>query len=164
MQIYHYHPQTGELLRMSVARPDPAQPGEYLIPAYATRIKAPEAAQGEAVRWTDGEWETVPDNRGMRYWLPGDDWETEARVMESLGPLPEGASRTRPEKTVEILAAEVRAERNTRLSTTDVRALSDYPHADESSRLAWQAYRQALRDVPQQGGFPEEVMWPPQPE
>jgi hypothetical protein len=25
---------------------------------------------------------------------------------------------------------------------------------------AWQAYRQALRDMPEQAGFPEELVWP----
>lgn len=32
------------------------------------------------------------------------------------------------------------------------------PHSDDIVRLA--AYMQALRDVPQQPGFPESVVWP----
>lgn len=28
----------------------------------------------------------------------------------------------------------------------------------------WQIYRQALRDIPQQKGFPENIIWPNQPE
>jgi hypothetical protein len=34
----------------------------------------------------------------------------------------------------------------------------DLPHSDDIVRLA--AYIQALRDVPQQPGFPESVVWP----
>lgn len=30
-------------------------------------------------------------------------------------------------------------------------------------QAAWAAYRQALRDVPQQAGFPENVVWPTAP-
>ena len=28
----------------------------------------------------------------------------------------------------------------------------------------WQTYRQALRDIPDQTGFPEEIDWPQEPE
>ena len=28
----------------------------------------------------------------------------------------------------------------------------------------WQTYRQALRDIPEQTGFPEEIEWPQEPE
>jgi hypothetical protein len=31
-------------------------------------------------------------------------------------------------------------------------------------KVAWATYRQALRDVPSQAGFPWEVQWPTQPE
>ncbi|MEA5032301.1 MAG: phage tail assembly chaperone [Sphaerochaeta sp.] len=34
----------------------------------------------------------------------------------------------------------------------------DLPHNDDIARLA--AYVQALRDVPQQEGFPEDIVWP----
>lgn len=30
--------------------------------------------------------------------------------------------------------------------------------------LKWQEYRQALRDIPQQAGFPLDVVWPTKPE
>ncbi len=58
-------------------------------------------------------------------------------------------------------AEEVRAERNGRLFASDYTQLSDVPI---SNRSAWVTYRQALRDVPEQAGFPEEVIWPTKPE
>jgi hypothetical protein len=57
-------------------------------------------------------------------------------------------------------AAQVRAERNQRLSNCDWTKLADSP---ETNKAAWATYRQALRDVPAQAGFPWEVQWPTQP-
>jgi len=31
-------------------------------------------------------------------------------------------------------------------------------------QAAWATYRQALRDVPQQAGFPSDINWPTTPE
>lgn len=53
-------------------------------------------------------------------------------------------------------AAEVRAERDRLLAQSDWTQLADAP----VDRAAWVVYRQALRDLPQQAGFPEDVDWP----
>ena len=53
--------------------------------------------------------------------------------------------------------AEIRAERNVRLSATDWRASSDLTLSD-----AWKTYRQALRDVPTQSD-PDNITWPTEP-
>jgi hypothetical protein len=58
-------------------------------------------------------------------------------------------------------ANNVRAERNQKLSQSDWTQGKDI--ADEVS-TAWATYRQALRDVPAQAGFPWAVTWPTQPE
>jgi hypothetical protein len=57
-------------------------------------------------------------------------------------------------------AAGIRAERNSRLSRTDWTQISDAPG---STRAAYVQYRQALRDVSQQVGFPWTVTWPTEP-
>jgi hypothetical protein len=57
-------------------------------------------------------------------------------------------------------AAEVRAERNTKLASTDWTQASDVPQAVKDSYVS---YRQALRDVPNQSGFPNEITWPVAP-
>jgi hypothetical protein len=70
---------------------------------------------------------------------------------------------------LEKLASAVRSERNRRLCDSDPMALPDYPHADETVRQAWQDYRQALRNLPQQEGFPwagpadAACPWPSEP-
>lgn len=61
------------------------------------------------------------------------------------------------------LAAEIRAKRDALLAETDYLFQSDYPIWDDE-REPWRVYRQALRNVPEQAGFPYEVVWPVKPE
>ena len=56
-------------------------------------------------------------------------------------------------------AASVRAERNDKLSASDWTQLEDAP----VDKTAWATYRQALRNVPAQSGFPWTVTWPDAP-
>jgi hypothetical protein len=63
-------------------------------------------------------------------------------------------------------AATVRAQRDMKLtSEVDVIAGNALRWAalDAEQRQAWADYRQALLDVPQQAGFPHEVVWPINP-
>ena len=57
------------------------------------------------------------------------------------------------------LASTERATRDDLLKATDHYGLSDV-----SMTEAMTAYRQALRDVPQQAGFPQTITWPTKPE
>jgi hypothetical protein len=56
----------------------------------------------------------------------------------------------------EQAAAEVRAKRDGLIRDTDYMVMPDSPHDSPAVRK----YRQALRDVPQQKGFPHKVTWP----
>lgn len=56
-------------------------------------------------------------------------------------------------------AAFVRAERNRRLADSDWTQLPDAP----VDQAAWATYRQELRDVTAQAGFPWEINWPVEP-
>jgi len=53
----------------------------------------------------------------------------------------------------------VREERNRKLTETDWTQLADAP----VNSVAWSNYRQALRTLPEQAGFPFNVQWPEQP-
>ncbi|NDD55674.1 hypothetical protein EBZ39_17715 [bacterium] len=55
---------------------------------------------------------------------------------------------------------EVRWQRDTKLRQSDFTQLPDSP---ETNKAVWATYRQALRDVPTQAGFPWEVQWPATP-
>lgn len=54
-------------------------------------------------------------------------------------------------------ATQVRAERDALLVASDSMALADRI-TDE-----WRTYRQSLRDLPAQSGFPSSVTWPTEP-
>jgi len=56
----------------------------------------------------------------------------------------------------------VRADRNQRLAECDWTQLVDSP-LDPDGKAAWALYRETLRMVPQQPGFPWEINWPPKP-
>lgn len=56
----------------------------------------------------------------------------------------------------------IRVERNNLIALSDWSMLPDAPLTVEQVD-AWVAYRQALRDVPQQAGFPADVTWPVAP-
>ena len=56
-------------------------------------------------------------------------------------------------------AFEVRAERTKLLTACDWTQVDDAP----VDKVAWATYRQALRDIPQQEGFPTVIVWPDKP-
>ena len=56
-------------------------------------------------------------------------------------------------------AKAVRSDRDKRLSDTDWTQVADAP----VDKAAWATYRQALRDVPTQAGFPYDITWPSKP-
>jgi hypothetical protein len=72
---------------------------------------------------------------------------------------------TTREMTPEEIAAlaptadQIRAQRNALLAACDWTQVADAPVDD----LAWAVYRQALRDIPDQAGFPASVEWPVAP-
>lgn len=56
-------------------------------------------------------------------------------------------------------AKSVREQRNQKLKDSDWTQVADAP-VDQAT---WATYRQALRDVPSQAGFPWDVQWPVEP-
>jgi len=64
-----------------------------------------------------------------------------------------------PGPSEEQLAAQARSERDALLSQSD---WTQVPDATVDQQ-AWAEYRQALRDLPQQDGFPAEITWPVKP-
>ena len=80
----------------------------------------------------------------------------------------EALELTNPPPTTEQLADQVRAERDAKIEAVRWRierakdeAALGVPLTDPLEPLLQHA--QALRDVPQQAGFPESVEWPPEP-
>ena len=87
--------------------------------AFATPTPPPEnIPDGHVARWTGTQWELVEDHRqhldskgtkqgGTPFWLAGeDDWQSQPRYTEDLGPLPAGAMTVRPEKPLSVVREE----------------------------------------------------------
>ena len=71
----------------------------------------------------------------------------------------DGTSFTEPPPPTPT-AEEIRFERDRLLVASDWTQVADAP----VNQAAWAEYRQALRDIPEQEGFPENVVWPTKPE
>lgn len=125
MQTYKFDHDTKEYLFSEEAVLDPLETEQrghavYLLPANSTFTATLDAKEGYAVVWNGETWEYIEDHRqkrdkggvpiegtGTAYWLPDDTWQSPARYMKGLGPLPEGASTVKPEKSL----AEIKADK-----------------------------------------------------
>jgi len=58
-----------------------------------------------------------------------------------------------------LKSANIRADRDKILAQSDWTQVADAP----VNQQAWAAYRQSLRDITQQEGFPNNVAWPIKP-
>ena len=107
-----------------------------------------------------------------KYVWNGSDWVLEQNTteIERFGftledfpdaPVPDKPDYNPDERALEQEADEVRTQRDALLADSDWSVLPDAPVTDEQ---AWKDYRQALRDVPQQNGFPTDIDWPVKPE
>lgn len=93
---------------------------------------------------------TIP--RGHRLWRVYEIWLEQGNIPEPL------------ETGVEVfnrLSFEVIEKRNKLLVESDYTVMPDYP---TTKKECWKVYRQALRDITEQLGFPDNVNWPEKPE
>ena len=81
----------------------------------------------------------------------------DASVGGTAGDTWNGTAIVKKPRDVEAEKVSVRNQRNSLIAATDWTQLPDVP---QSIKFQWAPYRQALRDVPQQAGFPFSVVWP----
>lgn len=93
-------------------------------------------------------------------------WEYQESASEtsplSVGTIGESSATSPAEPTASTPPSEsqtIRWQRDALLQETDWMVLSDTQEVSQE----WLDYRQALRDVPTQSGFPENVTWPTKP-
>jgi len=98
----------------------------------------------------DGKQMSVPFDLGNRHY---------AEIMRQVD-ADELVVEPDPGPSEEQLAAQARSQRDALLSQSDWTQVPDAP----VDQQAWATYRQALRDLPQQAGFPTEITWPVKPE
>lgn len=63
------------------------------------------------------------------------------------------------EQSDEQLAKIARVKRDGLLLSCDWTQMPDSP-LNDSEKMAWKNYRQCLRDIPLQSGFPANIVWP----
>lgn len=83
MEIFHYHPVTGEIVSNGVADSNPLKPEEPIVPGFATPTAPParteraipvyrDAAGRAPQNWPDGTWTLVPDYRAVPLYRTAD--------------------------------------------------------------------------------------------
>ncbi len=176
--------EDGYLVATIIVQESPLEPGVWLLPKNSTTVD-PQADDQHFSRWdaASGSWKKekkpaapadfeglkishtsrTPHDEEMRRLIQKivDSTCTTHRIVR--GENLEWQVEKIPEKTPEELESEkeqqVRAKRDYLIGQTDYLLAADYP-IDEESLESVKAYRQALRDVPQQEGFPDAVEWP----
>lgn len=185
--VYRFD-EDGYFSDICVVQESPLEPGVWLIPKNATTV-APSQDPAFFDKWdaAAGAWiqEKKPTSPEDFEGLEIDHHSQSAycKEMRALiqdlvpttcqthkikrGPEMEWMVEAIPAKTEEELEEEakaaLRAKRDYLISKTDYLLTADYPISEEDLE-AVKAYRQALRDVPQQAGFPDSVEWPEIPQ
>lgn len=95
---------------------DKSPSGSWNIPGDCTTVKPPAEKENYIPVWDGEKWIETEDYRKKEYWLPGDTYGTPGREVKEIGPLPEGATLTPPEQTLDELKeakkAALKAERD----------------------------------------------------
>lgn len=110
MNLYFYD-ELGIFTHSEIASRDPLASKSkgkdvFLIPPKCTEVK-PEFKDGFVPIWDGYQWCLIEDNRGEKYWLPEDKYDSEPREMTELGALPENAMLEPPEMTEEEIAQQI---------------------------------------------------------
>ncbi len=132
---------------------------EALGVARVTKTTAPDVGEWQVavkdgVEQVDGVWQ--------------EKWVTQEMFTEYTGQDEEGNSITftvQDQKDAKTAADNAALEATERATRDDLlKATDHYGLSDVTMSNAMAAYRQALRDVPQQAGFPSTITWPEKPE
>lgn len=84
-------------------------------------------------------------------------WKSNWQIVELFSP------EEKLQQLNKLEASYVRVVRDDLLKKSDWTQLTDYIPDPKLDKAAWAAYRQELRDITQQTGFPSNVVWPTPP-
>jgi len=102
--------------------------------------------------WNGTDWVLEQDETSIsRFGFTVDDFPE--------APVPEKPDYNPDQRELEQEAKEIRTQRDALLAETDWTQVADAP----VNAQAYADYRQALRDIPQQSGFPGDIEWPTPP-
>lgn len=110
----------------------------------------------------------IPEGEELHNYLQAyvpDVYDARLKQIEANGIAnPEAVVVNKPiEPPHEVTAEEVRTSRNIALLESDWTQLTDAPLTAEE-KAAWAEYRQGLRDLTAQEGFPTDLTWPTSPD
>ena len=155
--VYYFDPQSGEYLDRAEAMVC-QRTGAVLVPEHATLEVLPEkpARKGCVYAFREGAWVQVVDHRGKVF------YEADGQRVE-ISEIGVGIKRSwslePPPPSEDALWRSVRLERDALLDASDWTQIADNRLGDDE-RVAWSAYRQALRDLPSQFERAGDVAFP----
>lgn len=114
------------------------------MPTYNLLLQT--CVEGNPSKQSDGSW--------VQTWVVTDKYSTQAEI--------DAAIAAENQKKIEGKSAIIRNERNKLLQESDWIVIKSF-ESNQNIPAAWEIYRQALRDIPQQAGFPDNVVWPEKP-
>lgn len=171
MKIYNYS-QSGVLLGSGIADESPLEPGVFAIPAFATTEEPPTVEEGFVAVFKDGSWSSVKniigmwfDNDGSSVYVTNLDQDVsllcKTQKPTQFHKIVESEWQEDIAKKLEYFAAAVRSTRNEQLLFADYMVNTKEDSGESSQK--WRQYRNFLRNVPEQAGFPLDVVWPEAP-
>lgn len=143
--ILVYEKNTGEIKQVqSASDTNVLELAKTFIPENMNYIETNSTNYSPDMYYVDLETKTIQEKGNPTSEFHTWDWSTKQWILD-----PENAARLIRQKRYELL------------QQSDWSQGLDVP---ENLRTAWAEYRNALRNIPQQEGFPEQVTWPTKPE
>lgn len=79
---------------------DKSPSGNWNLPSDCSEVAPPAEKKGFVNVWDGSAWVETEDHRKEKYWLPEDKYGAPGREVKEIGSLPEGATLTPPEQTL----------------------------------------------------------------
>ncbi|KAG8154144.1 tail fiber assembly protein [Burkholderia catarinensis] len=178
---------TGQYVVSFLADIDPMNSGRYLIPAFCTLEPLPERAPCTWPFWRDEKWQMLPDYRGIRLYRTESGATAEITVAgvtpEDVGltevPRPSDAHVWRDgtwtideqivadkarEAAMNDFFARLEKARRQNLGKSDARITGRLSDLEAATFDAWADYQMALSGVVDSPAFPNDIVWPAEPD
>lgn len=91
-QIYAYTPETREFSGSTNKTPSPANPDDWLMPAFTTETPPPETKEREVAIWDGDKWKIEHDYRGQTWY----DKNGNGVLIKNIGNPPAGLTEEKP--------------------------------------------------------------------
>ncbi|RQT18213.1 phage tail protein [Burkholderia contaminans] len=187
MLCNQYDSLTGQYIVSFLADVDPMNSERFLVPAFCTLEPLPERAPRTWPFWRDGKWEMLPDYRGVRLYRTESGAAAEITVagmtLEDTGltevPRPSDAHVWRDgawaideqivadrerETAMNDFFARLEKARRQNLGKSDARITGRMSDLEAATFDAWADYQMALSNTVDAPTFPNDVVWPTEPD